>query len=58
MADLSSVERLIDIVKNDMSDHGDDVKLNYAIGYLKGFVSDYVPQDIINWHINHLETEQ
>ena len=54
MSTLDSVNELFEALKESIRG-GDDAKTAYAAGYLKGLISSYVPQETIDWHINHLK---
>ena len=56
MATSNSVDELVQTLK-DTYEGCDEVKMAYTIGYLKGLLSAYVPQDVIDSHLNSLKID-
>lgn len=54
MATLDSINELFEVLKEHMNG-SEEAKVAYAAGYFKGLMSSYVPQETIDWHINHLK---
>ena len=54
-SNVESIAELFDTIKKTMSG-SDEAKENYAIGYCKGLMAAYIPEDIIQWHINNLRS--
>lgn len=54
MSTLDSVNELFEALKQNIRG-SDDAKTAYAAGYVKGLLAAYVPQETIDWHINHLK---